>query len=457
MEVQSNIPAATISPVPNSPKSGNKFYFYLVILIILIAGVLGYFIYKNIPRKKQTVTPVTNIKRREPVKITPVTEKKLIQVNIDDAREGTATEATVTDEETKSAYEITPANENIKHVALTTLFSAYVNTTEESGQPNINLLRIGGLDENGDKYALFTYSTPSDRNPDAVFTSDGNKVAFQEKDGLNVYNFLTKEKNKIGDPIVVNYGGWNNLGNKLVYLKETDGKRQWNIYNTDDKTAQTLPTVFENDSSNFAWMPLGGGFAYNSQLTHKVYISQDDGVKELRDFDCDSNLMFSQDARYLTCTNTKWIRVYDTLTASTIKKDDPNTDWIYYYGVTWVNSSYKQSDPLLFVYKDGALHLSTKSHFFDSKTPESKPVILNPKIKNIMLAPGFGIYNIRFISLDQAISEGTVDGDNGSLILIEGFSRLSYDNPTLTIKFLDKNKGLTTHGFSATKMLIEVK
>jgi hypothetical protein len=182
-------------------------------------------------------------------------------------------------------------------------------------------------------------------------------------------------------------------------------------------------------------------------------------IEELTDYNCPGNLMFSQDGRYLTCVNAKWTRMYDVETGTAIKWDDPSKDWYYnYYSPIWVNASYKSADPLLLVFTEGnKLHISSKKRFFDASKPESKEISFSTPLKSIMMYPGLGIYNIRYINDNQAISEGTIDGDTSSLLLIEGFANLSYENPQLTVKFLEKNKGLSTHGFSAGSMSFDVK
>jgi hypothetical protein len=451
-------------------------YIILIILFVLISSLVIFVVSKK--RESENQNAPQNISSMKPqsqtsskIKATSSNENKiLVPISFDFVSKEISNNAII-NKETIDSDEISPVISSAslaptssgamsKTVNLDYLFSAYINTAATSHQTNINQFGIGGLDNAGEKYLISTYFTSADRNADAVFTNNGDKVAFQDQDGLYLYIFSTKEKTKIiNESIIQNYGGWSSDGNKLAYLQEINGKKQWNIYNTNSKVIQTIPTIFEDDSSNFAWMPTGNDFAYNSQTTFKVYLSINNEVQELSNFTCDSNLIFSQDGHYLTCTNSKWIRMYNVQTGTTIKWDDPNNDWYYkYHSPIWINASYNSADPLLFIYtEDNKLHITSKERFFDASKPETKELLLNTPLKNIMMFPGFGIYNIRYINDNQAISEATIDGDNESLIFIEGFANLTYENPNLTIKFLEKNKGLSTHGFSLGSVSIDIK
>jgi hypothetical protein len=287
-----------------------------------------------------------------------------------------------------------------------------------------------------------------------VIVSYQGQMYIGENDSLYVYYLDTKKSKKISDKEVIAYGGWNKDNTKLAFFAEEKGKRQWFIY--DDKTQEItdVPVIIDSDDySLFAWGP-HDTYAISDWLTYNVFISSFGKTPTLiNDFDCEGGLMFSQDGRFLTCLS--WLRLYDTKTQTVTKKGN-DSDWYFFYSPIFVNASYKTDDPLLLVYKEGKAYVTSVKKFFLTTKPVMVPLITSPEKVDIIRSPSSADYDFRFINDDQALSMGSVDHDKATLMLVQGFSKLSMENPRLSYTVLSRDP-LAVHGFSKADLDIQFK
>ena len=84
------------------------------------------------------------------------------------------------------------------------------------------------------------------------------------------------------------------------------------------------------------------------------------------------------------------------------------------------------------------------------------PVIASPGQVDLIQSPSSADYDLKYIDNDRALSMGSIDHDKATLMLIQGFSTLSMENPKLSYVVLSKEP-LAVHGFSKADLLITIK
>lgn len=347
-----------------------------------------------------------------------------------------------------------PASDQTQKINMKYLFSAYKNTAVITEQTNINQFIIGGLDDQGKKYALFSYFTPADMVSAALFSHDGKKVAFQEHDGVYIYDFISREKIKITDFEAFAYGGWNNDGKHLAILKKIGNSKQWYLYDVNTGTLDVVPFTIENDSSRFGWMNQGKGYSFSILTAGNVYLSKNGENPTMIDLQCNDGLMFSETDQYLTCSS-MWLGVYDVSASRATHINGQDEDGNFFYNPVWIYNGKNSNDPMMLIHKENDTYITTLNNFFFSKVRTVKKIKFSPEQIKPIMHPGVIYWNIRYINNDEAISVGTKDNNSEFLILVSGFQSISIENPKLQFSYLSADKGFFNHGFSVGSVEIE--